>query len=183
MPGTTPAPAGVTFAGSVTAGCEFMGFVSIDEGTAFYDTRLNTKTDIRVGLLKGFTNTGSVEVVTEREGFGQSRQLRIAYQAEQYEETQRPKPYMSYHLEFPNEILNDATYDIFTIEHCQTRTATSGMPNYNNHSTIIAVVSYEDPTTPYYQLAGVGNPNPQKTYVRAMLNRFNTIFNLGNAAV
>lgn len=50
------------------------------------------------------------------------------------------------------------------------------MPSYVPHTTVIAVVSFEDPTTPYF----TGAPNPQKTYIQSILNVFNTNNNLGN---
>lgn len=180
LPGTTNAPAGVPLAGALVPTNNF-AILSIDEGQAYYDYKMNTKRRVSLGLLKGFDNVSQEEISAPVEGSGQSRQLDIFYKAnEQYNQVARPQPYMSYHVAFPNEILSNATYDIFVIEHCHMRTATSGIPAQMPHTTMIAVVSYEDPNTPYFEAAGAGNPNPQKTYIQNVLNDFNTNFNFGN---
>jgi hypothetical protein len=180
LPGTTNAPAGVPLAGD-TVPTDHFAILSIDEGQAYYDYKMATKRTNSLGLLKGFDNVGQLTVVSATEGSGQSRQLDIFFKAnEQFNQVARPQPYMSYHVAFPNEILTNATYDIFVVEHCHMRTATSGLPAQMPHTTMIAVVSYEDPNTPYFEAAGAGLPNPQKTYIQDVLNEFNTTFGLGN---
>lgn len=180
LPATVNAPAGVPVAGDAVPTDHF-AVLSIDEGQAYFDYKINTKRRINLGLLKGFDNVAQVTVALPVEGTGTARQLEIFFKAnEQYNQTARPQPYMSYHVQFGNEIIKNATYDIFVIEHCHMRTATSGLPAQMPHTTMIAVVSYEDPNTPYFEAAGAGLPNPQKTYIQDVLNEFNTNFNLGN---
>lgn len=177
LPGATNIPAGVQIAGTVAGGADYFAVMSLDEVKGFYDYRINNKTRITVGLLKGFGNTSNVEVQRADEGVGQYDQVRIMYENnEDYNSSKRPKPYMSYSVRYNNELRSDATYDCFVIEHCHHRVATSGMPSYVPHTTVIAVVSFEDPTTPYF----TGAPNPQKTYIQSILNAFNTNNNLGN---
>lgn len=182
LPGTQNAPAN-PIAGT-TVSTDHFAVMAIDEGQAYYDYRINTKRRITMGLISGFDSVEQAQIATPNEGHGQARQLEIMYKAnEQFNQVARPQPYMSYHVAFPNEILADATYDLFFVEHCYQRTATSGMPAFMPHTTVIAVVSYEDPNTPYFNAAGVGVANPQKTYIQDTLNAFNTNFNLGNATL
>ena len=79
--------------------------------------------------------------------------------------------------------MKDASYDQFIISHCANRTATSGLPSNNNYTTIICVVSFEDPNTPYFEQAGAGNPNPQKTYIQNAINAFISDNNLQIPAI
>jgi hypothetical protein len=177
LPGSVNIPLTVQIAGTVAGGADHFAVMSLDEVKGFYDYRINTKTRITVGLLKGFGNARNIEVQPADEGAGQYHQVRIMYENnEDYNSVKRPRPYMSYSVRYPNELLPDATYDCFFIEHCHHRVATSGMPSYTPHTTVIAVVSFQDPTTPYF----TGAPNPQKTYIQSILNAFNTNNNLGN---
>lgn len=66
--------------------------------------------------MKGFGNTSNVEVQPADEGAGQYDQVRIMYESnEEYNSSKRPKPYMSYSVRYPNELLADATYDCFLL--------------------------------------------------------------------
>lgn len=178
LPGTTPAPAGVSVAGTlVGAAVTNLVFISIAFEQAYYDYKMSTQNNINVGLLKGFDQVTPTNIIRAREGFGLYRQLDIMWRnSESYNQTKRPKPYMSYHTEFPNELRPDATYDLFYIDHCAERYAQSGLPNKGLFTTVIAVVSFQDPTTPYF----TGAANPQKTYIQNLLNAFNTNNSLGN---
>lgn len=194
-PGTTGlTPAQIAAAGGVAgtalSECDHMYFMALDEGQAAYDYRVNTKRRIEVGPVAGFTGTSLVEISKAYEGQGQFHQLDIQYRMHnRYEETHRSRfPHQSYYLEFNNSGLKeDATYDYFVIEHCDDRTATSGMPSNNNFRTIVAVVSFEDVSTPYYNgtpgVPGTGTPNPQKTYIQNALNLFITNNNLSIPAL
>lgn len=182
LPGTTPAPAGVPIAGDGTVVTDNFAFLAIDEGQAYYDYKMATKRRITVGLIKGFDNVLQEVVALPEEGTGLGRQLSIMYKAnEQYNQTARPQPYMSYHVSFPNEILENGFYDLFFVEHCHQRLATSGMPAVMPHTTVIAVLNHTLGgsllVNPYYNATA----NPQKTYLVDTLNAFDTNFVLGNA--
>jgi len=184
VPGTVNGPAvGVaSVAGTLASEVDHLYFIALDEAKAAYDYRVNTKRRIEVGLVEGFTSTAQAEITRAYEGQGQFHQLDIQFRKHnRFEETHRSRfPYQSYYLEFDQSgLLKDATYDYFVIEHCDDRTATSGMPNSNNHRTIVAVVSFEDPSTPYF----TGAANPQKTYIQDALNLFITNNNLNLPAL
>ena len=179
VPGTVsgPATAVASVAGTLVSETDHLFFIALDEAKAAYDYRVNTKRRIEVGLVEGFTTTAQAEITKAYEGQGQFHQLDIQFRKHnRYEETHRSRfPYQSYYLEFNQSgLLKDATYDYFVIEHCDDRTATSGMPSFNNFTTIVAVVSFEDPSTPYF----TGAANPQKTYIQDALNLFVTNNNL-----
>lgn len=179
LPTTQNLPGGTQLAGTA-ATCDFIYYLAIDEGKAYYDYRINTKRRIEIGLVAGFTSTTLALVTRPEEGTGQSEQLSIHYKThERYNQNARPQEFMSYHVEFPNEILADATYDTFTVEHCHSRFATSGLVAPIMHTTMICVVSYQDAATPYF----TGVANGQKTYIQDILNAFNTNNNLGNATL
>jgi hypothetical protein len=100
---------------------------------------------------------------------------------EAYNQAARPQPYMSYYVQFPNQIVETGYYDLFYIEHCHQRLATSGMPAIMPHTTVIAVPN----TTLGGSLAinsfyDAGGANPQRAAILNVLNNFNTNFNLGN---
>ena len=183
LPGTNPAPAGVPLAGAA-GGSTVTDFIllSIDEGQAVYDYKINTKRRITLGLVKGFDGTAQAIGARPDEGTGTGRQVSIMYKAnEAYNQAARPQPYMSYYVQFPNQIVETGYYDLFYIEHCHQRLATSGMPAIMPHTTVIAV--------PNTTLGGsirinsfydAGGANPQRAAILNVLNNFNTNFNLGN---
>lgn len=183
LPGTSNAPAGVPFAGAAV-GSTVTDFImlSIDEGQAVYDYKINTKRRITLGLVKGFDGTAQVIGSLPAEGSGTGRQLSIMYKAnEAYNQAARPQPYMSYHVQFPNQIVETGYYDLFYIEHCHQRLATSGMPAIMPHTTVIAVpnttLGGSLAINPFYDAGGA---NPQRAAILNVLNNFNTNFNLGN---
>jgi hypothetical protein len=175
---TTGAPAGVPFTGTTTT-CDMIYVMALDEGQAYYDYRMQSKTRIEVGLVQGFDNVPQEKITDAYEGSGYARQLAIAYRMTNgYEETHRATlPNNQNHVEFPNFIKSDGFYDYFVIEHCDTRSATSGMPNYNNFTTIIAVMNYtigDATSNPYYDNDGDGPgvDNSQRVYILDSLNAF-----------
>jgi hypothetical protein len=176
-PTTSNPPAGVPVAGT-TARVDFFAILAIDEGQAYYDYRMATKRNLTVGLSTGFVGTAKVEATAASEGAGIGRNLKLAFENNNgYEETARPKAFQAYHVEFPNEVLADAFYDIIYIEHCQHRTATSGMPMVNNHTTAIAIVNFtigDATTNPYY----TGVANAQLTTILANINEYITNNNI-----
>jgi hypothetical protein len=177
---TANKPAGVTVAGT-TNEMDMFAFMALDEGLATYDYRMQTKRRIEVGLTAGLDNVPQERVAIGSEGQGYTHQLDIQYREHnRYEETHRSRmPYNSYYLEFKNALRENAYYDYFVIEHCDVRTATSGMPNVNNATTIIAVVNTtigDATSNPYF---GNATALAQRSYVIAAINAFNTNNNLG----
>ena len=155
--------------------------LAIDEGQAVYDYKINTKRRITLGLVKGFDNVDQAISTEAKEGTGTGRQLSIMYKAnEAYNQAARPQPYMSYYVQFPNEVKVDGYYDLFYVEHCHQRLATSGMPAIMPHTTVIAVLNTtlggSTAVNPYY----TGVANPQRAVCVTTLNNFDSNFNLGN---
>jgi hypothetical protein len=170
------APGG--FGGATVAG-NHIAFMHLDDQQAYYDYKMNAKGTLTIGLNQGFTNTRQTLVQRADEGSGQYRQVRIAHLHQEQHEAGRPLEFQSYHVRYGNELREDATYDIFTIESCDHRVSNGSMPTYNMFTTTIALVSTQDATTPYFS----GAVNPQVTYIRNAINSANTAFNWGNAAV
>jgi len=155
--------------------------LAIDEGQAVYDYKINTKRRITLGLVKGFDNVTQTIVTEAKEGLGTGRQLSIMYKAnEAYNQAARPQPYMSYYVQFPNYVVTNGYYDLFYIEHCHQRLATSGMPAVMPHTTVIAVPNRTIGGTTTINPFWTGVANPLRTYLVNTLNAFDTNFNLGN---
>lgn len=175
--GTTNRPAAsvAPLAGTTNA-MDMLAFISLDEGQAYYDYRMSTKRSIEVGLVEGFQNVPQERVVQASEGSGQAHQLKIQYQFHnRYEELHHTRlPARERHIEFPNAFKSNAWYDYFSIQHCDTRSATSGMPNYNNFTTIIAVVNTTIGTAATNSYFGNGTAAAQREYIVNSLNAFNT---------
>jgi hypothetical protein len=178
VPGTTNAPAAAVapVAGSLALGCTMMFVMALDEGQATYDFKMQTKRRIEVGLVSGLDTAAQERISVGSEGQGYGHQLNIQYRMNnRYEETNAARmPYQSYSVDFPNAFLDDAYYDYFTIEHCDSRSASSGMPSVNRSTTIIAVVNTTigaAATNPYFGVAGAV---AQRAYMVLNLNLFNT---------
>lgn len=185
-PGTSNAPSAVIApVAGTTNTCDMIYFMALDEGQAAYDYRVNTKRRIEVGLVAGFDNVPQERISRGSEGQGYPHQLDIQYRKHnRYEEHHSSRmPYNSYYLEFQNALKQDAYYDYFVIEHCDGRTATSGMPNVNNFTTIIAVVNTtigDATSNPYF---GNATAVAQRAYIVAGINAFNTNNSLGQPAL
>lgn len=184
-PGTTPTPAGGYTVAGTTNTANMIYFMALDEGQAYYDYRVNTKRRIEVGLVSGFDNVPQLRTSRGSEGSGYGHQLNIEYRKHnRYNEHHSARmPHNSYYIEFPNAFLEDAFYDYFVIEHCDSRTATSGMPSVNMATTIIAVVNTTVGTAltnPYF---GNATALAQRAYLVAALNAFNTNNSLGLPAL
>lgn len=183
--GTSNPPAGVPVTGTTTT-CDMIYHMALDEGQAYYDYRTNTKRRIEVGLVSGFDNVPQERISVGSEGKGYGHQLNIEYRKNnRYNEHHSARmPHNSYYIEFPNAFLEDALYDYFVIEHCDSRTATSGMPSVNMATTIIAVVNTTAGGTtannPYF---GNVTAAAQRAYLVAALNAFNTNNSLGLPAL
>jgi len=175
--GTTNAPAvGVAPVAGTTNDCDMIFAMALDEGKAFYDMKMQTKRRIEVGLVSGLDTVAQERISVGSEGQGYGHQLNIQYRMNnRYEETNAARmPYQSYSVDFPNAFKADAFYDYFVVEHCDGRTASSGMPSVNKSTTIIAVVNTTlgaAATNPYF---GVATAAAQRAYMVLNLNLFNT---------
>lgn len=184
IPGTTNAPAGVPLAGTTTT-CDMLYFMALNEGEAYYDYRKSTKRRIEVGLVQGLDNVPQERISRGSEGQGYAKQLEIEYRKHnRFEEHHNSRmPHQSYHIEFPNALKTNAFYDYFVVEHCDSRTATSGLPSTNMATTIIAVVNTtigDATSNPYF---GVATAAAQRAYMVAALNAFITNNSLGITAL
>jgi len=188
IPGTTGPAAGYVRAG-LTNTMDMFAFMALDEGKAMYDYRMATKRRIEIGLTAGLDNVPQVRVATGDEGEGYAHQLQIAYREHNmYEQHHVSRmPYNSYNVEFPNTILADGFYDYFIIEHCDQRTATSGMPTVNFETTVIAVINTtigDATTNPYFTgHAWAANAVTQRAYLVTALQSFNATNSLGQPTI
>tara|TARA_R110000851_G_scaffold145926_10_gene285467 strand:- start:698 stop:2107 length:1410 start_codon:yes stop_codon:yes gene_type:complete len=177
--GSSNLPAGVVLAGTTNV-CTMLFMMAVDSGQASFDYKAQTKRRIEVGLVSGLDNVPQERISIASEGQGYARQLSIQYQMNnRYEETNSSRmPYESYHVEFPSTFRADAFYDYFIIEHCDGRTASSGMPSVNRFTTIIAVVNTTIgslTTNPYFTTTPfAANAVLQRATLVASLNLFNT---------
>ena len=72
-------------------------------------------------------------------------------------------------VRYSNEIQENAIYDVYVIEYCSNRTATSGLLSVSPQRIILAVINQEigsAVTNPFF----TGVVNPQKTYIETRLN-------------
>lgn len=182
IPGTNPLPAGVTVAGTAgaTANVDFWAIMSLAHSLAMYDQSTRVRVRVRVGLGSGLTNVTYTTVTDSSEGQGQPQQFVNARVREQYYMNgYNILPGQELQVLYPDEFRQDATYDVFSIEYCNHNNGNVGNNNIKFFTLNIAVISFEDDTTPYF----TGAVNPQKTYIQTLLNLFNTTNNIGNATL
>jgi hypothetical protein len=179
LPGTNPLPVGVTVAGSLgtTANVDFWAVMSLSYQLAMYDQNTKVRVRVRVGLGNSLSNVSLVNVTDSFEGSGQAYQFVNARIREQYYlNGYNVLPGQELAVKYPDDFKDDATYDVFSIEYCNHNSGNMGNTNIKFFTLNIAIVSFEDNTTPYF----TGAINPQKTYIQTLLNQFNTTNNLGN---
>ena len=183
-PGSTNQPATVPVAGTTNL-MDVFAFMAVDEGMATYDFRMQTKRRIEVGLTAGLDNVPQERIIVGSEGSGYPHQLDIQYrQNNRYEETHRSRmPYNSYYLEFQNALRQNAFYDYFVLEHCDQRTATSGLGATNNFTTVIAVVNTTIGDATSNSFFGNATAAAQRVYLVAAINAFITNNNLNLPAL
>lgn len=163
--------AGVDGLGNGDSTADMILITAIDEQEAYYDEIPNTKRRISVGLNEGsLVPSVTKALISEpKEMKGSPRFLQLEYDNEEhYRSYTSSRRWGANHVAYPDEILSNEAYDIYTIEHCHSRSATSGAPNYAPHRTTIAVVHTErtNGLTPF----STGAVNPQKTYIESVIN-------------
>lgn len=162
--------AGGTTAGTTDATVDRLVFIALDQSQAYYDEVASTKSKVRVGLESGFGGMVLSTALTDSsEGSGYYKDVLQYYRdSAGHRKYLGGKPWQSYHVEFPTELVPGAIYDIFILDSCANRTASSGLPSVSPLRTVIAVANFETPGFALY----TGTPNPQKAFVQTALNTF-----------
>lgn len=153
-------------AGTGTSDMAFV--IAIDEQEAYYDEIPNTKRRLEVSINEGslIPSVAKTLITEPSEGQGQPRNLRLDYiNEEHYRSYTSSRDWGANHVAYPDEIDLTKTYNIYTIQHCHTRSATSGLPSVSPHRTVIAVPS---------------DDAAMKTYVQGVVNLMATHYNLAN---
>lgn len=169
----------VELAGEDVSAAKFLYIMAIDEALAPYDEITQTKKSLTVALaVDGVAvNTDTKLVTAPNEGTGKARDLRIMWEnTEEYRSYTSSKSWGANHVAFPNEILANEAYDVYSLAHCANRMATSGMPSVSPHWTGIALVhtNRAEGTTPQ----STGAANAHRTYLQAVLNAYATAWGL-----
>jgi hypothetical protein len=158
-------------AASATTGVDRLLFISLNKKLAFYDEVFQTKERVNVGLDGGFGQTTlSQRAITTSEGQGYGREL-AQYYGDMFGNRLYPggKKWQPNSVRYSNEIQENAIYDVYVIEYCSNRTATSGLVSVSPQRIILAVINQEigsAVTNPFF----TGVANPQKTYIETRLN-------------
>jgi hypothetical protein len=143
-------------------------FIHLNHKQASYDEVSQTKERLKVGLEGGFeASTANEEAVAPEEGSGYAEDLLQQYQ-DLFSKRVYPgsKNWQPNSVDFHNEIVPGAIYDVYIIESCENRIASSGLNSTSPQKTIIALQNTE--------IAGftgfTGAPNPQKAYLEGIIN-------------
>jgi hypothetical protein len=169
----------IELGGDGNATADMILVTAIDEQEAYYDEIYATKRSITVGLDEGtgLPTVNKALISSAKELHGSARSLKLDYNNEEhYRSYTSSREWGANHVAYPDEILSGEVYDIYTIESCHNRSATSGMPSYAPHRVQIALVHTERsaPTSTF----STGAVNPQKTYLEAVLNAVAAHYNL-----
>lgn len=168
----TRAISGGRVAADATAVVDQLLFLALDRAPAAYQEAPQEKERLLVGLDGGFDTTTNLETVVDpNEGAGLGTDLLNWYRDIQSHRMYvgGGKAWQPNHVEFGNEIERTGFYDVYVIEHCKARLASSGMPSVSPQVTIVALLNRtagDAVTNPFY----TGVANPQKTYLQTFLN-------------
>jgi hypothetical protein len=158
-------------AASATTDVDRLLFVSLNKKLAFYDEVFQTKERVNVGLDGGFGQTTlSERALSTSEGQGYGREL-AQYYSDMFGNRLYPggKKWQPNSVRYSNEVQENAIYDVYVIEYCANRTATSGLLSVSPQRIIIAIINTtigSAVTNPFF----TGVANPQKTYIETRLN-------------
>jgi hypothetical protein len=149
---------------------DLLTFLALDMKKAYYEEVPQEKERVNVGLDGGFdATTYSDRIIELSEGAGYGTEI-----LQQYMDIQGHRMYLGNkawqqnHVEFGNEVKADGFYDVYVIESCQERVASSGMPSVSPQVTIVALLNTtvgSATSNPYF-----GAANPQKAYLQTFLN-------------
>jgi hypothetical protein len=158
-------------AGSITTNVDQLLFISLNKKLAFYDEVFQTKERVNVGLDGGFGETTlSERAVSGSEGQGLGKELAQVY-GDMFGNRLYPggKKWQPNSVRYSNEVEENAYYDVYVIEYCANRTASSGLVSVSPQKVIVAVINTTigtAVTNPFF----TGVVNPQKTYIQTRLN-------------
>lgn len=160
----------VPTAGDGTNNVDKILFLALDAKEATYDEVSQTKARVTVGLTGGFgTSTLSAMGTAPSEGSGYYKEVLNYYRGSHgHRKYIGNKPWQQYFVEYTTELVPGAIYDIYVIDSCNNRTASSGMPSVSPERTVIAIQNFETPGFVGY----TGVANAQKTYVQAVINNY-----------
>ena len=161
--------AGGRAAGTVDAEVDHLVVVSLKSKKAFYDEVPQEDERVEVGLDLGFGGAVSnVLAVAPTPVVGSGEQLLEYYRGTKgYRNYAGGKPYQGNFVEYQSGILAGGLYDVFFIETCTNRVASSGMPSQSPQVTVVAILS----TNVSAEFTGfTGAPNPMLAYFQTAIN-------------
>lgn len=161
--------AGGRVAGTPTSTVDHLMLLPLDVAPAYYDEEKTKSVSLLVGLESGFNlSTRKLEDVQPDTGFGYGFELRTMFN--DYAGNRRYvgtlKDWQGYNTPLGNEVDSASIYDLYTIEYCYQRMATSGMPSTSPRRVVIGLVNQ---TTPGYNNF-TGTVNPHVAYLEGILN-------------
>lgn len=167
----------IELAGSTASTADMIFVMAIDEAISAYDDVAATKKRLDMSLDQGalISDARKTLVTLSNEGSGLARNLTKVYEDnEHYRSYTSTRKWGANSVAYPDFILDNEVYDIYTITHCHNRNATGGGPSESPLITTLAVVHTNRTvgTTPF----STGAANPQKTYIEAVLNAVGTYF-------
>jgi hypothetical protein len=169
---TTDRPTLLPGAGAVSR----IAILALEYKEAYFADNVHNKVRLTVGLSNGFTaSVANTNVVAPKEPVNSGRQVRMKYQYEQdFAKYPVAKRWEAMSILYPNGILEDALYDVYTIEHCSNGNDNSGATAMIPYQTTICLVRTDDAsgTTPY----STGSANPQKTHLETQINAFMSVW-------
>jgi hypothetical protein len=164
--------AGGRAAGTPDAEVDHILFLALDHKQATYDEISQTKERIAIGLESGFdVSTASASVLNPSEGAGYAEDLKQWYHdtASHRDYIGAVKAWQPNSTRFPDEILDGGIYDVFILEHCFNRIASSGLNSTSPRKVVIGILETEN----FDNFAGfTGAANPHKAYVQDVLNNW-----------
>lgn len=143
LPGSCSAAPGThVFAGTTTT-ADMIFLMAIDPALAAYDELSATRTSILASLTENgsiVTDTSRREVSFANEGAGIGRNLKLMHDAvEHYKSYSSSKTWGANHVAYSDEIVASGTYNIYTVQHCHNRMASSGLPSISPLLTTIGI--------------------------------------------
>ena len=167
--------AGIELAGGTASTADMIFVLAQEQALAYYDEVAQTRKRLDVTLNEGSLPRSATKklVSLPSEGSGQARNLRLMYEnTEHYRSYTSSRKWGANHVAYPDFILDNEVYDIYTVTHCNVSNATSGLFAESPLLTMVAVVHTNRAigTSPF----STGAVNPQKTYIEAVLNAVGT---------
>jgi len=162
--------AGGRVAGVATSTVDRLLFIALDPTEATYEEAYQNKSRIQVGLEAGFSSsTFTDHIVTPNEGSGYYDEILQYYRdTAGHRAYIGNKPWQQYFVEYGTELTPGAIYDVYFIDSCEQRTASSGLPSISPQRTVIPIANFT--TTGFALFTGVANA--QKAYAQTTINNW-----------